>query len=52
MILEDKNEMRLRKAVSYTHLDVYKRQPLVITKENVDEMLAILTECLDEKKTS
>ena len=26
--------------------------PLVITKENVDEMLAILTECLDEKKTS
>lgn len=26
--------------------------PLVITRENVDEMLAILTECLDEKKTS
>ena len=26
--------------------------PLIITKENVDEMLAILTECLDEKKTS
>ena len=26
--------------------------PLVITKENVDVMLAILTECLDEKKTS
>ena len=26
--------------------------PMVITKENVDEMLAILTECLDEKKTS
>ena len=26
--------------------------PLVITREHVDEMLAVLTECLDETKKS